>query len=507
MLKLTDGYKLSHRGFEEPNTEFLCSNWTPRSANYFPKVEGYYDNKVVSFGIQMYIKKYMIKEAGKFFKTPKKKAIKKFKKLVDSYLGEGKVDMGHFEALHDLGYMPLEIMAIPEGLSVPIGIPHILVYNTVEHFEWLVNYYETLFSCEMWKPSTIATIAKMLRKICDDYAMKTVGNTDHVMFQCHDFSFRGHTCLEDAIKAGMGHLMFFKGTDTLPSIAAIQDLYKGTGFIGTSIPASEHSIASLGYAVRGEIGSFIKWISEDYPVGGVSLVSDTTDYWKVMTDYLVELKPFILARKPDPVTGLNKVVFRPDSGNPFRIICGYMEYEVTRDTNSVAWYKGKALSDAEFQGSLRLLDKVFGHTMSVKGYKMIDSHVGLIYGDSINPGLMVEILDRMAEMGYASSNVVFGIGSFTYAYMTRDTLGWAVKATWAQVAGKPVELCKNPVTDSGVKRSLKGIINVNYDPETGNWTCEDQQKGLRSNVMNSVFKDGYYSETTWYKVINNTQLK
>ena len=53
---MTDGYKLDHRRQYPENTEYVYSNWTPRSCHYYPEAtEG-----AVVFGIQYFIKKYRV---------------------------------------------------------------------------------------------------------------------------------------------------------------------------------------------------------------------------------------------------------------------------------------------------------------------------------------------------------------------------------------------------------------------------------------------------------------
>lgn len=55
-ILLTDGYKLDHRRQYPIGTEYVYSNWTPRSNVYFKEAQ---DGCVV-FGIQYFIKKYLI---------------------------------------------------------------------------------------------------------------------------------------------------------------------------------------------------------------------------------------------------------------------------------------------------------------------------------------------------------------------------------------------------------------------------------------------------------------
>jgi nicotinamide phosphoribosyltransferase len=97
----------------------------------------------------------------------------------------------------------------------------------------------------------------------------------------------------------------------------------------------------------------------------------------------------------------------------------------------------------------------------------------------------MEILSRLRAKGFASSNVVFGVGSFTYQMVTRDTAGFAVKATAGIVNGEVREIFKDPVTDKGTKKSARGFLKV----EDG--VLYDQQPNMDElGDMDVVFKDG-----------------
>lgn len=560
VLSNSDSYKLSHRGFMEPKTEIIYSNLTARSHKHF-KAPKSYDGKVVFFGLQHFVKEYLIEEwNAKFFSQPKGKVIGKFKRLVDAYLGEGAIPMDHFEELHDLGYLPICIKALPEGGRVDIKVPVLTIINTNKKFAWLTNYLETVMSASLWKPMTTATIVAEYRKLINEYALKTTGSLDFTMFQAHDFSFRGMSGRHDAAINGAAFLLSSCGTDTIPAIELLEDYYNADAtkeFIATSVPASEHSIQCAGTAVRGEFESFKKWITEDYPTGIVSLVSDGFDYWKVLTEYLPALKDDILAR-PVNAIGVSKVVIRPDSGNPADIICGlpcilltcgddqvdreieiqqyfwdnqdkYMVdrydgagFEVlTKDTSGKymtfqisGFWNGEELeyevscaweteATPEVKGSVELLWETFGGTVTEQGYKVLDSHIGLIYGDSITPSVALDVFERLEAKGFASTNIVFGIGSYTMQYVTRDSLGMAVKATYTEVDGKGYELFKDPVTDSGMKKSAKGLLRV--EKEGDNFVLYDQQSWEQESQgeLKVVFQDGQlYNETSLSAIRN-----
>lgn len=516
-LSQTDGYKLSHKGFMHPKTTKLYANMTARSGKYMRWQDS--QQRVVVFGIQGFIKNYLIKEFNEeFFSKPLKEAVGQFKARVDAYLGEGAVPMKHFEALHKLGYLPLEIKAIPEGTKLPLRVAQMTWTNTHKDFAWLVTYIETVLSQEIWPATTAATVAYQFLTLFNRYADETVGNRLHVPFQGHDFSSRGLMGRYAAgTLIGPAHLLSFAGTDTVPALDYIDQVYGGYpvgSLIGCSVPASEHSVTSLGIAVDGERETIKRWITECYPTGIVSVVSDTIDYWKVLTEYLPSLEKEIRARKPNGFLP-GKVVVRPDSGDPVRVVAGYREDEVYRYqvqvpgaapsvTMEVIKVRAAQAKDeyeitaAEFKGSIQVLYEKFGGTVNSKGYIELDPCIGLIYGDSITIDRAEEIFSRLQQKGFASNNVVFGIGSFTYQMNSRDTLGMAIKATYAEVDGKPLELYKDPKTDDGTKKSAKGLIVVKevLDARTMEvtgimqWDQQTSEQEAGPQLLRPVFKDG-----------------
>ena len=213
----------------------------------------------------------------------------------------------------------------------------------------------------------------------------------------------------------------------------------------------------------GEFQHFKSLTTETYPTGIVSIVSDTWDLFRVLTDYLPRLKEEIMARE-------GKVVIRPDSGDPVDIICGNLIH---------------GSRSPEGKGVIELLWDTFGGTVNSKGYKQLDEHIGAIYGDSITPERAKEILKRLEAKGFASTNIVFGIGSYTYQYVTRDTLGLAMKATYGAVNGEGREIFKDPITDSGIKKSARGLLRVK------DGKLFDQQEDINDlGDMQVVFQNG-----------------
>ena len=449
-LTAIDYYKADHRRQYPEGTEYVYSNFTPRSDHLASTVLNDFDHKVVVWGVQGFLKWFLINTWNReFFDKPKAEVCAAYKRRMDNALGPNMVDTKHIEELHDHGYLPLRIKALPEGSRCPIGVPMLTIRNTEPRFFWLVNYLETVLSTELWKPMTVATIAREYRRLFDLYAERTGGDPMFTAVQGHDFSCRGMSGIGDGAAASSGHLLSFIGTDTVASIDYVEEYYNANsdeGPIGVSVPATEHSVMCAGTEV-GEFDTIKRLVTELYPTGIISIVSDSWDFWKLLTEYAPALKKEIMARHPNAL-GLNKVVFRPDSGDPVKIIVGDPDAE---------W------GTPEYKGAVQCLWEAFSGTITEKGYRKLDEHVGLIYGDSITIKRARQILAGLERKGFSSDNVVFGIGSYTYQFLTRDTFGWAMKATWVQVSEEEREIFKDPKTGDGRKKSARGLLNVYHN--------------------------------------------
>jgi nicotinamide phosphoribosyltransferase len=463
---LCDFYKVSHLHQYPEGTTEIYSTWIPRTS----RNENI--DEVVAFGFQGFIKEFLIDYFNnEFFGRGVELICSEYERYIKFTLGVSNPNSDHIRDLHNLGYLPIEIVAVPEGTKVPLRVPMLTIVNTHPNFFWVTNYLETIMSAELWLPSTSATIANKYREILEYWAMKTVGNVGHVQFQGHDFSMRGMTSLHSAATSGAGHLLSFVGTDTIPAIMYHEEFYNADiekELVGTSIPATEHSVQ----CTFGDDELYFKtMISEVYPNGFVSIVSDGYDYWKMISEVIPSLKSDIMARN-------GKVVIRPDSGDPVKIICG--------DTASTEINVKK--------GTVESLWEIFGGTINELGYKELDPHVGVIYGDAITIDRANEICRQLEAKGFASSNIVFGVGSYTYQYNTRDTFGFALKSTNATVNGEEIKIFKDPKTDDGVKKSLKGMVGV-IRKENGtlqfvdNMNKEELSK-LTGNIMRPIFRDG-----------------
>lgn len=487
-LILADFYKMGHYNMYPEGTTRIYDNITPRKS----RIKGI--DEIVVFGLQYFIKEYLQKQWDReFFDKPKGEVIHAYKRMMDATLGPDSVSMEHIEKLHDLGYLPLKIKALPEGSLCPVGVPMLTIINTVDHAYWLPNYLETILSTSVWQSCTSATIAREYKKLLLKYAEKT-GDPAFVQWQGHDFSMRGMSSLETACMSGAGHLLNFTGTDTIPAIAWLEKYYNADvtkELVGASVPATEHSVMCAG-SKDGEIDTF-RALMKAYPKGILSVVSDTWNLWDVLGKFLPEMKEEILARD-------GKLVIRPDSGDPVDILCGLNTSDIYRDEEE---FEVDPTAE-EFKGVIELLWDVFGGTINEKGYKVLDPHIGAIYGDSITLERAEQICKRLEYKGFASTNVVLGIGSYTYQYNTRDTFGFAMKATWCKINGEEFELFKDPITDDGTKKSAKGLLKV-YK-ENGKFKLKDQctPQEETEGELKIVFEDGeLIKDWTLQEIKNN----
>lgn len=557
MILMSDFYKQAHAEQYPEGITKLISYATARMTR-IPKEM--YGDKLTVFGIQAYVKDFLIERFNEtFFNVPLEEAMAEYKEIIGETFPIQYVDTGKFEALHKLGYLPIEVGCLAEGTRVPIRsafelpegqcqVPFMYIINTHPDFPWITEFLESVTSSEVWYPMAIANQAYYYRQIvnkwygvtgCDDAARKSA---------ISEFGFRGGKSSDAAIKASSAFLTSFNKTATIPAIKYMHDYYGDpVKEIGGGMISTEHSVMCSNFAVDGDEETFLKKLfSEIYPAGAVSVVMDTYDYWANLERCGAgELKDIIMNRE-------GTVFFRGDSGDPVDIICGIRKpdytteffektlpemmksktlpidienywismigkeiilaeaenednwalYRINEDFNAV---KVRDITENERLGTVGLLWKMFGGTVNESGYKVLDSHVRAIYGDSITPTRAEQMYQRLAERGFASNNVALGAGSFSTQCaeapdgrlfpFTRDSYGIAVKATWCadEHKGEERQLFKNPKTDTGkFKQSQKGLIYVTE--ENGEivaydgYTTETLPK--EGNLLQPIFRDG-----------------
>lgn len=467
-MLLIDFYKAVHEEMLPKNITKSVSYFTPRMS----RVKRW--DKVVMFGLQGFIKTYLIDYFNEeFFDKPFEEIIYEYKRIMDASLGKDAYKIDKIESLHKLGYLPIEIVALPEGTIVPMHVPMFGITNTHKDFAWLPQSLESLISAEMWHPMLAATVGKTYRDIVNYYYDLTCDDNVSKARALGAFDFRGEECLQSAVKAGAGWCLSFLNTATVPTIPYLEKNYfcdctKEDVAYGS--PSTEHSVMCSNYAIDGdEITLLRRLLTEIYPNTSFSAVLDSYDYWNVINNILPQLKTEIMNHN-------GCMLMRGDSGDCVEVV-----------TKTV----------------FKLWDE-FGGTINSKGYKVLDTHVKAIYGDSITVQRCEEIYKILMENGFSCSNVALGVGSFSFQCIeedgflkpfTRDTFSSCIKATYCEIDGKPFPIFKNP-KDGGFKKSQKGCCRV-YTRCDGSIYYEDEltwkqaiDYEKRGNMLIPVFKDG-----------------
>lgn len=465
-MLLIDFYKAVHAEMLPTDITKSVSYFTPRMS----RVDRW--DKVVMFGLQGFIKTYLIDYFQKeFFDQPFDQVMGEYKRIMDATLGKEAYKIEKIEKLHKLGYLPIEIIALPEGSMVPMHVPMFGITNTHPEFAWLPQSLESLISAESWHPMIAATVGYTYRQIVNEYYDKTCDDNVSRARALGAFDFRGEECTDSAIKAGAGWCLSFLNTATVPTIPYLEQNYacdctKEPVAFGS--PSTEHSVMCSNFAMDNDEVTLLKrLLTEIYPNTSFSAVLDSYDYWNIIDNVLPQIKDEILAHN-------GCMLMRGDSGD-----C----VEVVTKTVFKLWEE-------------------FGGSVNRKGYKVLNSHVKAIYGDSITVQRCEQIYRILMQNGFACSNVALGVGSFSMQCIeengilkpfTRDTFSSCIKATYCEIADKPYPIFKNP-KGGGFKKSQKGCCvvekdgNGEYSYQDG-FTWEEAYSNER-NALVPVFKDG-----------------
>lgn len=497
-----DYYKIGHATRMQPEgASWVYSTWTARSNKHHPGCD-----KTVVFGYQYTMKKLVELWYKEFFSQPIDELEHEWANVIGNTFNATYADFSKFRKLHELGHLPLRILGVPEGTLLPIGIPDHVIMNTDPDFAWLPQFIEDQWSAMNWLPSTSATTAFYRRQLLKPYVEITHGKGDNALdHMCGDFSLRGHTSLEAGYISGAAHALSFDRTATIGSNLLLEkyygaDLINDPPMMGT--PSLEHSVVEQGVArqklriVGGELtedeqyyvykAMMDNWdinliaemlflyhlLTKVQPKGIMTYVSDTYDYWGVVSKVVPLLKEVILNRD-------GCLSIRPDSGNPVKIICGDPEAEP---------------GTPEFDGTIRILAETFGTNRNEQGFRKLNSHIAMIYGDAITPEITKKVGDWCIHNEYDITNICFGIGAYTYQYVTRDTRGYAIKATACRIDGREMPIYKMPKTDPG-KKSPRGCVSIHY--KNGEYTLIDGLSYEESvedidNIMLVKFEDGVF---------------
>ena len=473
-MLLIDFYKAVHAEMLPEGITKSVSYYTPRMS----RIKTW--NHVVFFGLQGFIKSYLINYfQTEFFDQPWNDIKTSYTHVLDHCMGKDTYGLQKIKDLHDLGYLPIRIRAVEEGTRVPMHVPIFEISNTHPYFAWLPQSLESLISAESWHPMIAATVGATYRDIVNTWYDKTCDDNLPRNKALGAFDFRGEESLESAIKAGAAWCLSFANTATVPTIPYLEEMYNCNcehEVVAFGSPSTEHAVMCSNYAVDGDEETLLRrLLTKIYPHTSFSCVLDSYDYWNVVQHILPNLYDDIMNHD-------GCLLVRGDSGDCVDV--------VVRTVQELA--------------------KTFPCTVNSKGYKVLDPHVKAIYGDSITVQRCEEIYRRLEALGFASSNVALGVGSFSMQCIeteeeiapgiirsvlqpfTRDTFSSCIKATYCEINGKPYPIFKNP-KEGGFKKSHKGCCIVTED-ETGlhvtdnyDWNTSFTDK---NNLLQTVFLDG-----------------
>ena len=202
LLLATDSYKHSHFLQAPPNTSKCYHYLEARSSKNFPEV--------TFFGLQ-----YLLEQlAGTVVFTQDINEAEQICALHGIPFNKAGWDL--LKSRHG-GSLPVEIKAVPEGTTVPVGNILLSVENTDPDFYWLPGFLETLIVQACWYPSTVCTLSRGIKKTIHKFLVET-GDEAGLPFKLHDFGFRGVSSYESAAIGGAAHLVNFSGTDTMAAL-------------------------------------------------------------------------------------------------------------------------------------------------------------------------------------------------------------------------------------------------------------------------------------------------
>lgn len=449
----TDSYKFSHWLQYPPKTTNVSSYIESRGLSNEVKDE--WDDELLFFGLQGYLKRYLMKpitkqEVDEVEKYCKGHGVPFNREGFDIILNE-----------YD-GFYPVEIQALPEGMVLPSGHAQVQITATDPRLYWVPSFLETALLRAVWYPTTVATQSREIKKVIASYLKETAGTTDGLEFMLHDFGARGVSSKESAGIGCGAHLVNFFGTDTGEGNFWLKALYDAP-MAGFSVPASEHSTMTSWGGSEGEVEACRNMLRQfEGKFNIISVVSDSYDIYSCIDDiWGNELKKDVQNLQ---VLG-SKLVVRPDSGDPTTVPVECIN---------------------------RLMD-TFGYTLNEYGYKVLPPYIGVLQGDGIDIKSIRQILQNMKDAGLSAQNIVFGMGGHLLQWPQRDTLKYAMKASAIDVDGKHYDVFKQPITDKG-KRSKKGrqaVIRTTGLGSTGYMTIrEEAMSSYDKNLLRVVYRNG-----------------
>lgn len=439
LIMMSDSYKFSHsKGWNNCEHE---GQYPPGTEAMFSYIEARAGEHLVFFGLQMFIKEYLL--------TPITSAnINQAEKFCAAH-GEPFNREGWEYILKTYnGYMPVKIKAVPEGMVTKNRNAICTVECHDPKCYWIVNFLETCILRSIWYPSTVATVSFDCKQTIAKYLEMTSDNQEQIAFKLHDFGGRGVSSGESAAIGGAAHLVNFMGSDTVEGILAANEYYN-CDMAAFSIPAAEHSTITS-WGKENEVEAYRNMLKQYGGQGKlVACVSDSYDIFNACEN----LWGGVL--KDDVINMGGTLVIRPDSGDPAQTVARCVEI---------------------------LADK-FGFSINSKGFKVLPDCVRVIQGDGINRNSIEEILSLLKFKGFAADNVAFGMGGALLQHMNRDTFGFAMKCCALKVNGEWQDVFK----EAPGKNSKRGRLTMIETP-SGLFTCkyENLPHGARE-VLQTVY--------------------
>jgi nicotinamide phosphoribosyltransferase len=435
-----DSYKSSHPWQLPPGIQQSYSYIESRKDSAHPRI--------MFFGLQMFLKKYLSK---RITMADVNEAQEIFALHGVPFHREGFVKIVHECG----GRLPIEIKALPEGTQVPHRTVLLTITNTHDSFAWLPAYLETALLRGIWYPSSVATNSRASKEVLMSYLDESSDNPDmEIMYKLHDFGARGVSSEESAGIGGCAHLVNFHGTDTISGIMNAR-MYYNEPMAGHSIAAMEHSTITA-WGRDGEVAGFSNMMDHFAKPGAImASVSDSYDLWNAVKNIWGDtLRQRVIG------SGAT-IVIRPDSGDP-----------ITVPTQCI-----------------NILGEKFGFTTNSKGFKVLPKCVRVIQGDGIDDCHTINsIYSTLLDEGWSADNLNIGQGGGLLQRVTRDTYGFAQKASAIRVAGEWRDIYKDPIGDKG-KASKRGRFVVTR--ERGKWETLPIHTGFDwADCLRTVYYNG-----------------
>ena len=320
----TDFYKVTHMQQYNTGITHFTSYLTPRGSR-FKNID-----KMVVFGIANFVNEILYKDFNENFFG--KHWLDIYEDLIE-VLHDGlhyslptiKETELKIKKLHELGYLPIELNGLPEGTLCPMGVPAIEIRSTHPDFAWVAQSIESILSCEFWHPAISATMALEYKKIAKAAYDKTVDDDiSHMTAMC-DFSMRGQESYDSAVASGAAFLTSFYNCSTIESRRYIRENYNDTKPERVNgLTSTEHSVMCSDYAICGdERETFKRLLTEVYPNTSFAAVSDSYDFWNVVTNILPSLREEIEAHN-------GFIGIRHDSDEPVHALCGIPQFNFNK---------------------------------------------------------------------------------------------------------------------------------------------------------------------------------